>query len=230
MTAENDATGDGRSATPGLAATAALLVAVLGAVGVTGEALTRAVRNHPVGMTAVVALVLTTAAVPVFLALRARWTHVLALALLLLGLVSALALGATSVAEREQPRVELSSSTSDGITTVTVDASGSSLQSEADMLVQLLGLDDAPGSGQAMDDVCNGNAFADGGEPPAGAEVLLWQQAGPDADGAVALESSVEFSTGDHAAVCAYVALRADRPEDARAVQSLLLTPDVAAP
>jgi hypothetical protein len=203
---------------PALAGAIALIVAALAAVGVSGGALTRAVRNDPTTIALLVIVLLVAVAVPVVASVRGSRAIAGSVIVLVLVLCATVWTGARSVGEREQPRVALSASTKDQVTTITVIASGSGLKSNQDMLVQMQGLEGFPASVHAD------NGCARSGSDTVGS-LLLWQQAGPDGSGAVSVESKVEVPVAEYAGVCAYVSLRNDPSGDDRWVRSYLRTP-----
>jgi len=114
--------------------------------------------------------------------------------------------------------------------TVTIHASGSGLKSSEDMLVQVQALDSFPEDLEAKNQ-CEHNRFREfrpGSEPFWPGPLLLWQQAGPDADGTVDIETTLQVPVAGYEGVCALVALRSDG-KDPRAVASFLRFPDTGA-
>ena len=126
----------------------ALFVGALAAVGVAGDVLTRAVRNLPYLMSALLAIVLFAALALYFVrprdglrsearanVLQRRFLSVIAIA------VSATVLtGAMSVADREQPAIALQASYADGQVTLTVESRAAGLATTDQLTVQVLGL------------------------------------------------------------------------------------------
>jgi hypothetical protein len=211
---------------PALAAAAALIVAVLAAVGVSGDALTRAVRNDPIPLATVIILVLLVVGTTTAILNRAKRILALAVTLLTALLATTVFLGALALGEREQPSVSLSSQVDESRIAVTIHASGSSLKSKEDMLVQLQALEHFPedSEGRSQCERSRFEEFRPGEEPLWPGPLLLWQQTGPDADGTVAVESTVEVPVGQYEGVCAFVALRSDGKEP-RYVRSYLRFP-----
>jgi hypothetical protein len=161
--------GDGFPFPPGLAAAIALVVAGLAAVGVSGDTLTRAVRNEPEKITWSIVVALGAAAALVVLSLidkrwNAWWKHpsppprkwpwvgvvvagllavlgVLLVATIVVASAEAMLTGANQVTDREQPLVSLQAATDDqGLTTITIDVRATGLQTTDQLLVQVIGL------------------------------------------------------------------------------------------
>lgn len=92
--------------------------------------------------------------------------------------------GAESIGEREQPTADVSATEDDGIVTITLNASASSLRSAEGMLMQIVGLEKF-GSVQSIRPQCYLDRFAPRTDSPAlEGDVLAWQRVGPDAEGA----------------------------------------------
>lgn len=210
---------------PALAASAALIVAVLGAVGVSGDALTRAVRNNPLPLGVVIVLVLVVVGATTAYLNRANRVVAFAFGILTALLVATVALGADALGEREQPSVSLSGKTDGDLVTVTVKASGSSLKSKETMLVQIHALERFPEDSEESD-TCTGSRFEDRRDDARvwPGPLLLWEQGGPDPGGSVAIDSTVEVPAGEYEGVCAFVALSVDG-NDPRFVRSYLRFP-----
>jgi hypothetical protein len=161
--------GDAFPFPPGLAAAIALVVAGLAAVGVSGDTLTRAVRNEPEEITKWIIVALSAAAALVGVSLaekrwNAWWKHpsppprrwpligvvvVGLLAVLGVGLVAtivfasakAMETGANQLTDREQPLVSLQAATDEQrLTTVTIDVRATGLPTTDQMLVQVVGM------------------------------------------------------------------------------------------
>ncbi len=199
---------------PAVAAIVAVFVAVLGATGIAGDGLTRAVRNHPNEFGRLLLSLLV--AVGLFGFIRALWLKAWLIAAVeaavVVGLVFLVLQATDAVAERENPLVALSATTDDGVVTITVTARASGLASDSDMLVQVQSLTSFPGSYEELTEECGGSKLP----PTAGLlssvdQLWLWEQAGPDADGVAELASSFEMPAGEYEAVCAYAALKADQ-------------------
>jgi hypothetical protein len=165
---------------PGLAAAIALVVAGLAAVGVTGDALTKAVRNEPGALGAAVILALAAsvllAVTTVFVRpsstrnvnIKARlklWSRdfwktgnswvTIGLMALLAGVAWAILLGASSVADREQPLVTLSfTSERTGNRMLTIHVSASSLRTSEQILVQVIGLSKFTQANKSVVQIC----------------------------------------------------------------------------
>lgn len=214
----------GFAISPALAATVALLVAGLAAVGVSGELLARAVRNEPVHFAGALTLALLAVTV---LVVRPLWRAgkrgpAVGIGVVCLLAVGAIVLGAASLDVREKPAISVSAEPSDsGGFVVTVDARTAGLRSDEDLLVQVVALRNYPAS--ESDYRGNSPAAADGTEvmsveqacsfsaltlapryspPGAVGPLLAWQQAGPDSDGNSAVSFTLHVEAG-YAGVCA---------------------------
>lgn len=245
---------------PAIAAGLALAVSVLAAVGLTGGTLTRAIRNDPGRIAWILTVIVVVSAVVgiVFVLSRGdrrpkNWLSATAIVVIAVALGALIRSGSESVKEREFPALALSVVSSDGRSEVTVEASGSSLKTDEDMLVQLVGVRGAtPGRSACessrrptdeepivLSPSPSGVAEADGEEDPTypindprpkdhpywGTKVLLWQQVGPDQDGKVSATSSVVVVEGSFQFVCGFVSLRSDPGEDARSVAGYVVLP-----
>jgi hypothetical protein len=160
---------------PGLAAAIALVVAGLAAVGVTGDALTKAVRNEPGFLAAAVILALAASvllAVTTVLVRPSRTRNLLSrsfwktrnfwmiigLVALLAGVAWAVLLGASSVGDREQPLVTLTSTSErTGYRTLTVQVSATGLRTSEEVLVQVIGLNTFTQANKTAVQVCETN-------------------------------------------------------------------------
>lgn len=208
-----------------LAAAAALAVGALAAVGVSGDLLARAVRNHPTRMAVAVLLVVIPAGLIVVSGAWRRFGKAAGLlaVLALIGVSWVISSGATSLRERNRPTVALSTSTNDaGVWTITVDASAAGVPSYDDMLVQVLALNVLNGDPE-LGEACTRSRIASPPEEDEGS-LLAWQRAGPDSNGDIEFSASFEY-TGTHQGLCAYASLRRDENEpDHWAVSYLRLT------
>jgi len=149
--------GSGFTLPPAITAAIALVVAGLAAVGVTGDALTKAVRNEPQLLAAAVTIALA-ATVLAAAFLLSNWVVRLGLFGLLGAVVWAVWLGATSVADREQPLVSLSStSEATGNRTLTVEVSASGLRTSDEILVQVVGIKKFTQTDRAAVELCERN-------------------------------------------------------------------------
>jgi hypothetical protein len=210
---------------PGLAAAIALVVAGLAAVGVTGDALTRAVRNQPDHLAYAVILAL---AASVLLAVTTvlvmpSWARTLLVTVGLLALLGGVAwavrLGAMSIADREQPLITLSTTSErTGNRTLTVQVSASGLRTTDEILVQVIGLKKFTQANYAVVNVCERSWTYTSVAPnvyevlPAkiGA-VLLWNRIGPDPTGKVNATIKIPIPTNLYQGICAWAPLP-DRP------------------
>lgn len=209
---------------PALAAGAALVVSVLAAVGISGDLLTRAARNRPVELSLLLVAVIAVVATYTIWLNRSRHLFSAAVGAIALVLCATVLFGAGSVAEREQPRVSLGAVSEQNLIKLTVKANGSGLKSEHDLLVQVHALTTFPETEDASIE-CRHNRFEryrPGREPRWPGPLLLWQQAGPDGDGEVNVEASLEVPIGRYQGVCVWAALRSDDGQAARATATYL--------
>ncbi len=199
---------------PALAAAIALVVAGLAAVGVTGDALTRAVRNQP-GQLAAAVIIALAATVLVAAVLLRNLIAGLGLLVLLVAVAWAVWLGAASVADREQPLVALSStSESSGIRTLTVEVSASGLRTTDQILVQVIGIKKFAQANHATVALCERNWTYTSVAPdeykvlPAGSgALLLWNRIGPDRTGTVKATIKIPIPSGQYQGICAWAPL-----------------------
>jgi hypothetical protein len=204
----------------------ALITAALASVGLSGGTLTRAVRNDPDKMALAIALFVAGVSVMTAIAIIGRLWLAVSTLVIAGGVISLVFIGADAVSEREQPRVALSSTTADGVTTIKVVASGSGLASDEDMLVQLEAMPAYPLNRARSPEPCSGSRLSEGAEPSATrGPLLLWQQAGPDSDGHTEVDSTIQVPAGKYPGVCAFIAFKnqPDQPlGDQRYVKSFL--------
>lgn len=201
----------------GVSAVVALAAAALALIGLTGGVLVRAVRSMPGTIVMAVAILVILAVA----AERARgWLRFAAAFAMLTVVLGTVALGATSIDERDKPSVALkatstaATATAPGKWTITVKASASGLRAREDMLVQVQGLSAGlPSDSREFEDVqprCITTALrlprdeaARGPYPSRAGALLLWSQAGPTTDGSTLVESTVEVPLGTYKGVCA---------------------------
>ncbi|HEX8497069.1 MAG TPA: hypothetical protein VF661_07725 [Actinomycetales bacterium] len=220
---------------PTLTAALALVVAALAAVGVSGDLLTRTVRNHPGAIATVVVAALLAFGVPA-IALARTWAVRLPLLVLTGAAVGGVIAGAfASARDREQPRVSVAAASTASATSLTIEASANGLRSRDDMLVQVQAVERWPDelAGSDVQRGCRTNRnqrWRPGTEPSWPGALLLWQQAGPDAKGAVQVTSKLELQPGRQEGVCVVVILLNTRGQEPRAVASFLRTPALVFP
>lgn len=199
---------------PGIAAAVALVVAALAAVGVSGDALTRAVRNEPQPLAWAVTIALAAAVVVAALVSR-KWVVGLGLFVILIAAIWAVWLGAWSVANREQPLVALSLSSEDtGSRTLTVEVSASGLRTTDEILVQVIGLKKFTQVDEATVGICEHSwAFTSAaperyrGLPAGSGTLLLWDRIGPDPTGKVETTIKIPVPSGQYQGICAWAPL-----------------------
>jgi len=222
----------------GPASAVALVVAVLAAVGVAGDVLTRAIRNDPIAVPLIVSAVLLAVGIPALIITK-RWLQRGGIIALLLVLIAASLYGGRSVADREIPRAAISAKTDENrVTTLTVDASGSSLRTRDDMLVQVIGLPDLADF-QRLTAECEGSRLrtqfdAQGNRIPVPfdsdkGDLLAWQRYGPDKEGDVSATITLEVPAGRYQGTCVYAALRGKSSDDPRSAAAYLRLLDLGA-
>lgn len=236
------------SLVPGaLTAAVALVAAALAALGLTGEALLRAVRNSPSVIALVVSLAVLGAAT---FALSSFWlakspkkevrtkqscmVFVFSFAGLLVmvaAVLTAVWVGAAAVAARELPQVTLGAGPSKSGPTgkgaagpssieITVTAEAANMVTGNDLLIQVVGLIDDhvpdaseepfvdPPFGITEDTIrtCEANHASPHGTglSPTKGKVLLWNRLGPEGDGSVHANWSIQIPTGVYSHVCAW--------------------------
>lgn len=200
----------------GVSAVVALAAAALALIGLTGGVLVRAVRSSPGTIVLAIAALIVLALV----AEQTRgWRRLVAAVAMLCVVLLTLGIGATSIDERDKPSVALKASstspsaTAPGKWTITVKATASGLRAREDMLVQLQGLPDGIPRDSATFDVtsprCSATVLRSSESertnryPPPAGDLLLWTQAGPNADGSTVVEASVDVTLTKYAGVCA---------------------------
>lgn len=202
---------------PGVSAVVALAAAALALIGLTGGVLVRAVRSMPGTIVMAVAALVVLAVV----AERARrWVRFAAGFAMLAVVLGTVAMGATSIDERDKPSIALkatntaATATAPGKWTITVKASASGLRAREDMLVQLQGISAGLPSDSAqfaaLEPKCITTALRlprdealRGQYPDRAGSLLLWSQAGPSTDGSTVVESTVEVPLHSYKGVCA---------------------------
>jgi hypothetical protein len=170
---------------------------------VSGDALTRAVRNEPQLLALAITVALAAAVILAVLTLH-NWPAKAGLLVILGAVISAVWLGALSVANREQPLVALSSSSENtGSRTLTVDVSAAGLRTTDEVLVQVIGLEIFTDVGTART-TCE----HDWGKTPAsGGTLLLWDRIGPDPKGNVKITIKIPVPNGKYQGICAWAPL-----------------------
>lgn len=208
-----------------LAAAVALVVAVLAAIGVSGELLARAVRNDPnkLAVSVIAILVITGSWLARNLYLAGQKLGLLPLGLLILTLCGVVLLGAQSVAEREIPPVSLSASTEQSLVTVDVVATAAGVPSYTDVLVQVIALREFGDDEAQRREIC-GMSRIDNPPPTEVAMLVSWQHAGPDGAGNVEHRSSFQVPD-EFEALCAFGALQNIKGREPRSVVSYLRLP-----
>lgn len=212
----------GFALSPALAGSLALVLAALGTIGLSGEGLLRAVRNHPAQMGWAVGLTLISTGLLTLPWGRKRSTAVQrALNVVLIGgVVWAIALGSVSLRAREVPSVTIQGAEDGkGKVTLTIEGKGQSLRTDEQLQVQVLGLKDPfKGVTSSLIGLCEQHHVAQyepgiGWREPASyssafdksATVLAWDRVGPDRTGLATSQLKIEYVADDYAAVCAFV-------------------------
>lgn len=220
---------EGFTLPPALGAAVAVVVAVLAAVGVSGDLLTRAVRNRPYELGGVIVAVLVLVGATVAWLSRRKPAAAFVIAALTVLLAIAVGVGARSIVDREQPLVTLTSQFTEQFIEITVTASGSGLRSDEDMLVQLQALSSFPENWDATLSCRTSrmDRFPPGEEPPWPGPLLLWEQAGPGPDGTTNVESMLQIPRNSYAGVCAFASLRGGEGKKPRSTAAFLRLTEV---
>jgi hypothetical protein len=213
-----------------LTAAIGLAVAALAAVGLTGSALTRSVRNFPLLVSVILWVVLLSA---LALAFSGKFPKLAqpAVIVLVVAVCAGVGLGAYSVHQREQPAVLLAGvPEADGSTSVTVTVKGSGLATQDQLDVQVLGLktfdrldkiavsmceqsytwSKTNSSGVELDTYLGQQGLATDD-----ATLLSWNRLGPDSDGVVDTSFTLEVPKGAYSGICAFSPLPSDTSEAA---------------
>ena len=220
-----------------LAAIAALLVASLGMVGVSGEILTRSVRNKPEMFGAIAAALLLTVGWSTAWRLRQDRITGVTVGVVTVLLAATVGLGAMSVSDREVPRIALSSEIDGNSIVVTVDASAAGLASNEDMLVQVHGIRSTNSSPLGASSSsrsfkqrwsCGKSRFEryrKNREPSWPGPLLVWQQSGPTANGNTSSISKITIPAKEYQEVCGVAVLKGNGHAP-RAAQAFMRIPD----
>jgi hypothetical protein len=239
-----------------LAGAIALVVAGLAAIGVTGDPLLRAVRNHPILISICLGIAVLGAAVFVFAQLApadAGWKQgfvyggVIGVGVAIIG---SIVLGALTVDDLERPSVTLqaapvaaapsgaSAGWGSGTIELTITARASSLTSDNELMVQIIGLvpdpqtmasippppDRPPPAAPseaipwAVVNICESNHTYQPGAyiDPKVAKVLMWNRAGSKADGSIDMTWKIQIPAGRYEYACAWAQLgNAHNPNEA---------------
>ena len=199
----------------GIGLAVALVVAIYAAIGIQGDLLTRAVRNTPWVISIAFILVIVGVALPFFQLRkkaserRRRVFEVVGLSLVVLGSISAIVAGGYALAERELPDLTMTPEWPEvpaAATTVTVTATATSLRSNEDVMLRVIGI--TPGSPQELRDSCV-NAGGPWVDPTVGGDgqIIFWGTSGPSPTGAAKV-STVVLNPSEYVYLCAYAALR----------------------
>lgn len=236
--------------TPVLAGAVALFVAALAAVGVTGDVLTRAVRNFPFAISGFL-VVLLLATLGFFFSLNnndngygsTRSVHRNAIlkrryiALALIAVCSCIIAGAISVSDREQPAISLHASYGGGQVTLTVDSSASGLSTTDQLTVQVLGLSVFSTVDKPVAELCEqvyAHSIKDGqanrledflnqkSDYDGSVSILLLERLGPDSSGNITSSSKLDFPAGLYQGICAFSPLPSNQLESSRNSASYL--------
>ena len=188
-----------------------LVVAVLGALGIQGDLLTRMVRNVPIFVSIAFALVLVGLAIPFFASQASdrtkRWLTGVSAGLVVAGALVTVGVAAFSMTEREQPTLAIAptwSTEAPGEATLEIKASASSLRTDEDLLLRVIGL---KGSGVDIMHLCRTPDW-ESYLPSRSETVLAWSTSGPAVTGLASVGTSLPVSANQYDYVCAYAALR----------------------
>ncbi|MDQ1547521.1 MAG: hypothetical protein QOH69_2425 [Actinomycetota bacterium] len=192
----------------------ALVVAILAAIGIQGNLLARMVRDNEWGTILVFAGIVIGVALPV-LSISSKHPRIKAalrsgaFVLVLVSALGAVVLASVSSQDREMPAVSIDPSwnaANQGVITLTVTGSATSLRSTENLLLRVVALKDVQGM-QIKND-CNTDEswwF----DPPLGShgEILSWGQTGPDVSGSASAKVVVKVDPKKYDLACAYVGL-----------------------
>jgi hypothetical protein len=212
-----------------------VIIALLVALGIQGEVLTRLLRNEPIPMAIAFGLAIVGAALPligiaisgVVRATSTRdgrvagtrvaaartwglWLNVAGATMLLAGVILALVAGIWTFSDREQPTLTITSSSVDDAESaeITFEASALSLSTEDKMLLRVIVLLDRTADVQQANEVCrNASSVAPPADGESPASVLFWGETGPNATGATANTATVRVAANRWTFVCALAAL-----------------------
>lgn len=236
----------GRDTTTVVTGAIALFVGALAAVGVAGDVLTRAVRNLPLLMSALLTIIVV-AAMGLFIVgsrtgrrsserttlLQRRFLTLIAVATCLTVLV-----GATSVADREQPAIALQASYTSNQITLTVESSAAGLATTDQLTVQVLGLSQFSVIDRQTVEICE-QVFAHSISDDLGTDlqqlldqkhdrytgkvsILLSERLGPDSQGNIKSVTKLDVPAGIYQGVCAFSPLPSNQLESSRSSASYL--------
>jgi len=237
--------GDEAKLTKLLSGTVAVFVAALAAVGVTGDILTRAVRNYPI-LISVLLITTIVATLGFFTASnnsrrspdRQRVIKLRYLLIIITATSATIIAGALSVALREHPGIALQADYADGQVTLTVESKAAGLSTTDQLSVQVLGLSRFSVIDQTTAEICeqiyahsikagNGEKLQDFLNTRyqtyvGSVSLLLQERLGPDSAGNINSTTKLDFPAGLYQGVCAFSPLASEQLESARNSASYL--------
>ncbi len=207
----------------------ALVVAVLGALGIQGDLLTRMVRNLPIVVSAAFILILLGLTLPYMVRERGAVAQhrlgILAVILVVVGAGATVGVAAYSMSEREQPTLAIAPTWSTevpGEATLAITASASSLRTSENVLLRVIGM--KAGSGVNAMQPCQDPDWAKF-STASPFTVLVWSNSGPTVNGVANVATSLPVSATQYDYICAFAVLRerstVDKNDDRWAVSIL---------
>lgn len=193
----------------------ATVIAILAALGIQGDLLSRLLRNSPAGITVALILAVTGGlGLIASTANRARLATLAGFALITAAII-AIWVGVQSVGDREQPDVEVNALTHDtetGTLTFKANATGLSLATKDHMLLRVVGIKQsatAEGKERAAWNACR-NTYNGGLDPIDNGELLYWGESAPSLTGTTDASAVLTVNDGDFEYVCAVAVLSGD--------------------
>ena len=195
-----------------------LVVSLFAAVGISGDYLTRAVRNNTDDVTFWFSVVIAGLVLPFIGFLLSKsgkqewWTQLISIggiALVLLGSIMTIHIAANSLSEREMPGITAETTWPEDDSTdvtITVAATGASLRAQENLLLRVIGIRTT--DQQELDDQC---ILDDRTLRPTISEsvrVLARGVVGPEPNGTAKQKVVVEADSAEFDFVCAYALLR----------------------
>jgi len=192
----------------------ALVVAILGGLGIKDDLLLSMIRNLPVVVFVALSLVLVGLALPYFKK-DGKGSHaltVIGFVLLLGGALTTVYVAVNSLTVREQPILSATpkwSAETPGNVTVTFASSATSLLARDNLFLRVIGVRTSKIEADLYS-VCNSPST----NPPEGAELLFRGVSGPAESGNASISIDIPIQAGEFDVVCGYAALRAPDGND----------------
>lgn len=198
-----------------------LIGTVFTTLGIQGDLLTRAVRNHPGFVVEVFAVTILGLALPFFNFRRVAehykvWLDRVSIVLVVVGALSALLLAVFGSSDRELPSLILTSSPSEtNPYKFEAKVSAESLRVNEDVVLRVVGINPAPG--QSIRDACRANANPSEDPTLSGmGRILSWHSSGPAGNGTAAIDTNVSASRSEFRYICASATLRDRSPAETK--------------